>query len=280
MGLGNRRVIGIVGGQAPFAGIVDHGGDGNAAFEFFQFGTGGAFAAIQQQNVGADGIDQRLQVAGTMQHGYLKAGAADRGGRIPGPVQRKDRADAFLVAQGSGQRHHAFDMAIAESTTAIATDQGHAARRLAGGPRDGLLFHVGIDAREVRLALQQQQQVGERGFARPGRQPGMHRFDECQVVRRVDGQASALSGQRRIWGGAHDLYEVGMQLEIAGDMLARGRIGGGIHHQLVQGAAAEGIDALMGAVSALFQQHVIAVLLDQGGDQVVDEAGIDERRIG
>ena len=41
--------------------------------------------------------------------------------------------------------------------------------------------------------------------------------------------------QRRIGRGAHDLHEIGMQLEIAGDMLARGGIVGRIHHQPVQG---------------------------------------------
>ena len=36
----------------------------------------------------------------------------------------------------------------------------------------------------------------------------------------------------------------------------------------------------MGACRALFQQHIIAILLDQGGDQMIDKAGIDEGRIG
>ena len=83
----------------------------------------------------------------------------------------------------------------------------------------------------------------------------------------------------RIGRGAHDLHEIGMQLEIAGDMFARRRIVGGIHHQLVQRAAGEGIDAFMGACRALFHQHIIAVLLDQGGDQMIDKTGIDEGRI-
>ena len=36
----------------------------------------------------------------------------------------------------------------------------------------------------------------------------------------------------------------------------------------------------MGAFRAIFHQHIIAVLLDQGGDQVIDKTGIDEGRIG
>ena len=36
----------------------------------------------------------------------------------------------------------------------------------------------------------------------------------------------------------------------------------------------------MGACRAFFHQHIIAALLDHAGDQMIDEARIDERRIG
>ena len=36
----------------------------------------------------------------------------------------------------------------------------------------------------------------------------------------------------------------------------------------------------MGASRALFHQHIIAILVDQAGDQMIDEARIHERRIG
>ena len=51
---------------------------------------------------------------------------------------------------------------------------------------------------QLRLAFQQQQQIGQRGFAGLGLHARMHRFDEGQIVRRVDGEAAAFARQRRI----------------------------------------------------------------------------------
>ena len=104
----------------------------------------------------------------------------------------------------------------------------------------------------------------------------MQCLDKGQVVGRVDGQAARIPGQRWIRLGAHGLHKFRMQPEIAGDMLARRGVMGGIHHQPVQGAAAERIHAFMGARRAVFQKDIVAILLDQGGDEMIDKAGIDE----
>ena len=62
-------------------------------------------------------------------------------------------------------------------------------------------------------------------------------------------------------------------------MLARGRIVAGIHHQPVQRAAAEGVHAFMGAFHAVFQQDIVAILFDQGGNQVIHETRVYEGRV-
>jgi hypothetical protein len=53
-----------------------------------------------------------------------------------------------------------------------------------------------------------------------------------------------------------------------------------IHHQLVQCAARERIDAFMSGHRTVFQQHIVAVLFEQRRQKMIDEAGIDEGCIG
>ncbi len=103
--------------------VIDHGRDRHAALELFQFGAARAFAAIQQENVRTVGVDQGFEVGGAMQHGGLESGAADGRGGVLAAIEREDRTNAFAVAQGARQRHHALDMAIAELAAAIAADQ-------------------------------------------------------------------------------------------------------------------------------------------------------------
>ena len=62
-------------------------------------------------------------------------------------------------------------------------------------------------------------------------------------------------------------------------MLARRRIVAGIHHQPVQRAAAERVHAFMGAFHPVFQQHIVAILFDQGGNQMIHETRVYEGRI-
>ena len=73
----------------------------------------------------------------------------------------------------------------------------------------------------------------------------MHRLDESEIVGRVDGEPAGGARQLGIGRGAGDRDEIGMQLEIAGDVFARHRIVGRIHHQLVERAARHRIDAFM-----------------------------------
>ena len=108
----------------------------------------------------------------------------------------------------------------------------------------------------------------------------MHGFDEGQIVGRIDGEPAALARKGRIFRRARDRHEIGMELEIAGDMLARGCIVARIHHQLVERTARERIHALMRGDSTFLQQNIIAVLRDQMLHQMIDKARIDERRIG
>ena len=79
------------------------------------------------------------------------------------PFSAKQHADAFAVAQGARQRHHALDMAIAEFAAAIAADQ----RQPAGQARIGFCRTWPLMRVQFRLALQQQQQIGQRRFAGP-----------------------------------------------------------------------------------------------------------------
>ena len=110
--------------------------------------------------------------------------------------------------------------------------------------------------------------------------PRMRGFDKGEIVGRVHGQPSAFARQRRIGRRPRDGHEIGMKLEIARDMLARDRIVAGVRHQLVEAAPGQRVDAFMGAKRALFHHHIIAILLDQAGDQMIDEACIQEGRIG
>ena len=173
------------------------------------------------------------------------------------PLTANTDADAFAVAQRARQRDHALDVAVAELAAAVAADEREPARAA-----ELLLLHMRVECAQRGLALEQQQKIAERGLAGFGVEPGMHRLDEGEIVRRVDGEAAAFARQRRIRLGARDGHEIGMQLEIAGDVLARDRIVVRVHHQLVERAARERIDALMRGDRAVFQQHVIAALLD------------------
>ena len=87
-------------------------------------------------------------------------------------------------------------------------------------------------------------------------------------------------GERGIGRRARDAHEIGMELEIAGDVLAGDRIAMRVHHEFVERTAAEGIHAFVSRDGAFFEQHIVAVLLDEIFDQMIDEARIDERRIG
>ena len=96
----------------------------------------------------------------------------------------------------------------------------------------------------------------------------------------VDREPAGLARQRRISRRARNRNELGMKLEIAGDMLTCDRVVMRIHHQLVEGAAREGIDTFMRGLRAVFHQYVIAFLRDYGGHEMIDKTGIDERRVG
>ena len=108
----------------------------------------------------------------------------------------------------------------------------------------------------------------------------MHGLDEGEIVGRVDGQPAGGARQFGIGPRPRDLHEIGMQLEVAGDVLARDRIVGRIHHQLVQGAPRHRIDAFVRGDRAVFEQDVIAALVDHRRQQMVDERRVDEGRIG
>ncbi len=138
--------------------------------------------------------------------------------------------------------------------------------------RNRLLAHMRVQISQRWLAFEEKKQIFKRGFAGTRFQPPMHRFDESQIVRRIDRQPAAGSGKRGIGGCARDAHEIGMELEITGDMFARDRIVGRIHHQLVERAPRKGIDAFMGGDGTVFQQNVIAVLLDQRGHQMIHES--------
>ncbi len=166
-------------------------------------------------------------------------------------------------------------MAIPESAAAIATDE---CERAAAG--NGFLPHMGIEIAQRRFALEQEKKIFQRSLARPRLEPSVDCFDEGQIVWRIDRQAATGPGERRIGGRARNTHEIGIELEIAGDMFARDRIIGRIHHQLVEPPPREGIHTFMRGNGAIFEQNVIAILIDQRGDEMIHEACIDEGRIG
>ena len=59
-------------------------------------------------------------------------------------------------------------------------------------------------------------------------------------------------------------------------MFLGGLIVGGLHHQPVKGATAERVDTDMGTLRTVFHKHIITVLFDQGGNQMIDKGRVYE----
>ena len=131
-----------------------------------------------------------------------------------------------------------------------------------------------VDGRELRLAFEQQQQVGKRSLAGLGLHALVQRLGEGEIVRRIHGQARGFVRELRIGCGMHDAHEIGVQLEIARHMLARDRIAAGLAHQFLERAAGERVHAFMRAQRARIGLHIIPVLRDQRVDHMVDEGGV------
>ena len=165
-------------------------------------------------------------------------------------------------------------MAEAEHAAAIAPYEGKTALRA-----EALLAHMGVDGRELRLAFEQQQQIGKRRFACLGLHALVQRLDEGQIIRRVHGQTRRFVRQPRVGGRMDDAHEIGMLLEITRHMLARDRIGGSFASQFLQSAARERVHAFMRTQRAGFGQHIIAILRNQRLHQMVDIGGIQQRRV-
>src|SRR4051812_19774919 len=90
---------------------------------------------------------------------------------------------------------------------------------------------------QLGLMFQQSEEIGERGFASFCMQPVIEAFDESEVVWRIHSKTRPLARERRVDGRMNDFDEVGMLLEIAGDVLARDGVVGNVVAELVKRAA-------------------------------------------
>lgn len=268
-------IIGDIGGQPALGRIVFDSDQGNLAGQGLQFAARNTFPHIADQHVGfARGDDIGKRARCFFNQCRFEPGSASGFQRIGRTVNREHRADTFAVAQGACEAHHAFDVTVTETAATITPDKRQCARA-----RDRLLAHMPVQFAQARLAFEKDEEVFERGLTGTRFQPAMQCLDKCQVVWRVNGQPPAGARQRRIGRRTSDTDKIGMKLEIAGDVFARDRVAGCVHHQLVETAARQGVDAFMRGDRPVFEQNVIAILIDQSGDEMIHEACIDERRI-
>ncbi len=276
-GLRHRRQRDEMGGLAALRDVVDRRYRRNQRTQAAHVGGRQVGADVEDQRLrlearrdGPDPVALRLAVRLALDH---EARARDRGrGRVVAD-HREDDAEALAILKGARERQASLHVPEAERAAAVAAHDD----RTADGPRV-LLRDMRVEARERGIAPHEREQVRERRFARLGVQPFVDRLDEGGVGGRIDRQPGAFEGVGGIDLRFDDLDTVRIELEPAGDVLARDRILARLREHQVQRAAAHRVDAVMR--DRAFRDDVIGVGADQSAHHRVDHGRVYERRVG